>query len=418
MEVTNDLLNQVLEQTQKQLNKQIDDKHKIENIEDKYIKNIADEILKNVLGINDVDVDTRLAVRNYVISNIRGLGPIDDAVKDKSVTEIMINGPECVFIEQNGRLRLTDLKFNDEKHLENIVQRIVGKVNRQVNSADPICDARLEDGSRVNIVYPPIALNGPIVTIRKFPEKVIGIQDLLNWNSITQEAADFLESAVKARYNIFVSGGTGSGKTTFLNALSGLIPSDERIITIEDSAELQIKTIKNLVRLETRNKNSEGKGEISMKSLIKSALRMRPDRIVVGEVRGAEALDMLQAMNTGHDGSLSTGHANNSKDMLARLETMVLSDSQFTVDSIRNQIASAIEIIIHLGRLSDKTRRTLSIDELIEYKNGEYKMNTLFEFKREKELKDGKIVGKLFRTENPMIQMHKFEMMGVECKGL
>lgn len=415
MEVTQELLEQVLKQTRHQLENA---KKTIENVDDNYIKDIAYEVLKQVVGADNIDVDTRLKVCNYVISNTRGLGPIEDIVNDKSVTEIMINGPDCIFIEKNGKLTLTDLKFDSREHLEDIVQRIVAKVNRTVDAANPVCDARLLDGSRVNIVLYPIALNGPIVTIRKFPERVIGIKDLLNWNSLTEEAAAFLESAVKARYNIFVSGGTGSGKTTFLNALSGLIPSDERIITIEDSAELQIKTIKNLVSLETRNKNAEGKGEISMKSLIKSALRMRPDRIIVGEVRGAEALDMLQAMNTGHDGSLSTGHANNSKDMLSRLETMVLSDSQFTVDSIRSQIASAIEIIIHLGRLSDKSRRTLCIDELIEYQNGEYRMNRLFEFRREKELKNDRIVGKLYRTENEMVQKHKFEMMGVECRGL
>lgn len=294
METSHELLEQVLKQTRHQLENA---KKTIENVDDSYIKDIAYEVLKQVLGTDNIDVDTRLLVCNYVISNTRGLGPIEDIVNDKSVTEIMINGPDNIIIERNGKLENTDLKFNSREHLEDIVQRIVAKVNRTVDAANPICDARLLDGSRVNIVLYPIALNGPIVTIRKFPEKVIGIQDLLNWNSITPEAAEFLESAVKARYNIFVSGGTGSGKTTFLNALSGLIPSDERIITIEDSAELQIKTIKNLVSLETRNKNAEGKGEISMKALIKSALRMRPDRIIVGEVRGAEALDMLQAMN-------------------------------------------------------------------------------------------------------------------------
>ena len=415
MEVTQELLEQVLKQTRHQLENA---KKTIENVDDNYIKDMAYEVLKAVLGTSDVDVDTRLKVCNYVISNTRGLGPIEDIVNDKSVTEIMINGPDCIFIEQNGRLRLTDLKFDSREHLEDIVQRIVAKVNRTVDAANPVCDARLLDGSRVNIVLYPIALNGPIVTIRKFPEKVIGIQDLLNWNSITPEAADFLESAVRARYNMFVSGGTGSGKTTFLNALSGLIPSDERIITIEDSAELQIRTIKNLVSLETRNKNAEGKGEISMKSLIKSALRMRPDRIIVGEVRGAEALDMLQAMNTGHDGSLSTGHANTPRDMLTRLETMVLSDSQFTVDAIRNQIASAIDLIIHIGRMHDKSRKTLYIGEVVDYKNGEYIMNPLFEFPEEPEVKNDKIVSKLVRTKNAMVKTHKFKMMGVECKGL
>jgi pilus assembly protein CpaF len=290
-------------------------------------------------------------------------------------------------------------------------------VNRTVDASNPICDARLEDGSRVNIVLAPIALNGPIVTIRKFPDEVIQMTDLVRWGSLTPDAAAFLESAVKARYNIFVSGGTGSGKTTFLNALSSYIPSDERIITIEDSAELQIKTIPNLVSMETRNANTEGKGAVTIKDLIRSSLRMRPDRIVVGEVRGAEALDMLQAMNTGHDGSLSTGHANSPADMLSRLETMVLQGSSFPLEAIKQQIGSAVDLIVHLGRLSDKSRRTLDIVELLGYKNGRYLLNPLFHFEREPGLKEGRIVGNLVQTHN-MISTHKFLMSGVECRGL
>ena len=330
----------------------------------------------------------------------------------------MINGPNHIFIEKSGRVTESNIKFDSKKQLEDIIQRIVSKVNRTVDASNPICDARLEDGSRVNIVLNPIALNGPVVTIRKFPESVIQISDLIKWESLTPQAASFLEAAVRAKYNIFVSGGTGSGKTTFLNALSNFIPQDERIITIEDSAELQILNVPNIVRMETRNANAEGKGAVTIKDLIKSSLRMRPERIVVGEVRGAEALDMLQAMNTGHDGSLSTGHANSTKDMLSRLETMVMQGADFPIEAIRQQIGSAIDIIIHLGRLADKSRRTLHIDELIGYENREYIINPLFEFRREKEMRNGKIVGGLVRTENALHKMTKFEMSGVEPVGL
>lgn len=288
-------------------------------------------------------------------------------------------------------------------------------MNRTVDSLNPICDARLEDGSRVNIVLPPIALNGAVVTIRKFPEKVINFTDLIEWGAISVEAAEFLQSCIKAKMNIFVSGGTGSGKTTFLNALSNFIPDDERIITIEDSAELQIQRVQNLVRLETRQANTEGKGEVTIRDLIKSSLRMRPERIVVGEVRGAEALDMLQAMNTGHDGSLSTGHANSPHDMLSRLETMVLTGANFPIEAIRQQIGSAIELIVHLGRLSDKTRKVLDIVELVGYQKGEYVINPLFRFVREQEeLVDGKVVGALKRTGNAMVNTGKFEMNGIK----
>lgn len=411
MELTVDFLDKLCRKTAHVLEGQKD-------VTDEQIKDTAYKVYKAAAPEHYITVDERLYVSNYVFNNMRKLGPLQTILDDHTITEVMINGPDTIFIEKNGRLQKADVHFNSARQLEDIIQRIVATVNRTVDMANPICDARLEDGSRVNIVLPPVALNGPIVTIRKFPDKVIQFDDLIRWNSVTPEAAAFLKSAVEAKYNIFVSGGTGSGKTTFLNALSNFIPKDERIITIEDSAELQIKTIPNLVRLETRNANAEGKGAVTIRDLIRSSLRMRPERIVVGEVRGAEALDMLQAMNTGHDGSLSTGHANSPQDMLSRLETMVLTGSSFPIEAIRQQIGSAVDIIVHLGRLSDKSRRTLNIDELIGYENGEYVMNPLFEFRRQPDLVNGKIVGGLVRTENSLHNTHKFEMSGVQCRGL
>lgn len=348
-----------------------------------------------------------------VFNSMRGLDVLQPLVDDPSITEIMINGPHRVFVEQAGKLYQKNISFGSNEKLENIILNIVAKVNRTVNEANPIVDARLLDGSRVNVVLPPIALDGPTVTIRKFPEIPMTVEQLIAYKSITEEVAEILERLVKAKYNIFISGGTGSGKTTFLNALSNFIPKDERIITIEDSAELQIQGIPNLVRLETRNANMEGKGEITIRDLIKSSLRMRPERIVVGEVRGAEALDMLQAMNTGHDGSLSTGHANSTKDMLSRLETMVLSGNQIPIDAIRQQIASAIDIIIQLTRLRDKSRRTMEISELVEYKNGEIVLNTLYKFEEEGEDEEKHIIGSLKRTENPMKHTFKLRMAGL-----
>lgn len=411
MDITTELLEKVYQQTAHILENR-------DNISDIEIKDTAYKVFQGLCPGEYISVNDRLYVTNYVFNIMRKLGPLQAILDDHTITEVMINGPDTIFIEKNGRLEKAAVQFESARQLEDIIQRIVAKVNRTVDMANPICDARLEDGSRVNVVLPPIALNGPIVTIRKFPDKVIQIDDLIRWNSLTQDAANFLKAAVEAKYNIFVSGGTGSGKTTFLNALSNFIPADERIITIEDSAELQIKTIPNLVRLETRNANSEGKGAVTIRDLIRSSLRMRPERIVVGEVRGAEALDMLQAMNTGHDGSLSTGHANSPLDMLSRLETMVLTGSSFPIEAIRQQIGSAIDIIIHLGRLSDKSRRTLDIVELLGYQDGQYQMNPLFSFEREKELRNGKIVGGLVRTKNAMQNMHKFEMSGIQCRGL
>lgn len=344
---------------------------------------------------------------------MRGLDVLQPLVDDPSITEIMINGAHHVFVEQNGRLYRKNVSFGTNEKLENVILNIVAKVNRTVNESTPIVDARLLDGSRVNVVLPPIALDGPTMTIRKFPEDPMTIEKLIAYQSITPEVAEVLERMVKAKYNIFISGGTGSGKTTFLNALSNFIPKDERVITIEDSAELQIKGIGNLVRLETRNANIEGKGEITIRDLIRSSLRMRPERIIVGEVRGAEALDMLQAMNTGHDGSLSTGHSNSTKDMLSRLETMVLSGNSIPIEAIRQQIASAIDIIIQLSRLRDKSRRTLEITEVIGYQNGEICLNPLYQFREEGEEENGRIIGKLVRTENPMSNIDKFHMAGL-----
>ncbi|MFZ5988478.1 MAG: CpaF family protein [Bacillota bacterium] len=351
-----------------------------------------------------------------VFNSMRRLDILQPIIDDKSVTEIMINGPDTIFIERDGRTYKLDSGFESRGKLEDVIQSIVSKVNRSVNEASPIVDARLKDGSRVNVVLPPIALNGPIMTIRKFPEKPMTIGQLLKYGSLTEEAAEVLERMVRAKYNIFICGGTGSGKTTFLNALSNFIPKDERIITIEDSAELQIVGIDNIVKMETRNANSEGKGEITIRDLIKSSLRMRPERIIVGEVRGAEALDMLQAMNTGHDGSLSTGHANSTKDMLSRLETMVLSGAALPLEAIRQQIASAIDIMIHLARIRDKSRRTMEITEVIGYKDGEILLNPIFEFVEEGETEDKKVIGRLKRTSNEMVHKTKFKMAGISDK--
>lgn len=349
-----------------------------------------------------------------VFESIRGLGILGKIIEDKSITEVMINGYDNIFVERDGKLMQLPDKFESQERLRNIIVKFVQDMGRSVNESNPIVDTRLADGSRVNVVLDPIALNGPIVTIRRFPEEGMTIQKLINFGSLTPEVAVFLEKLVRAKYNIFISGGTGSGKTTFLNALSNFIPSDERVITIEDSAELQIRNVPNLVRLETRNANSAGVGGISMRDLIKSALRMRPERIVVGEVRGAEALDMLQAMNTGHDGSISTGHANSAQDMLSRLETMVLQGAEgLPLEAIRQQIASAVDIIIHLGRMRDKTRKTLEITEVVGLENGQIILNPLYRFEEDLSKKGKKVIGSLNRTQNPMIHTDKFESSGI-----
>jgi len=354
-----------------------------------------------------------------VFEAIRGLGVLGRIITDPDVTEIMINGYKDIFIEKGGSLYKLDSQFESKRELEIIITKFVSKAGRAVNESEPIVDFRLDDGSRVNVVMQPVALNGPIVTMRRFPKEAMTVEKLIEFGSITSEVADVLKQLVKAKYNIFVCGGTGSGKTTFLNALSNFIPNDERIITIEDSAELQIKNIDNLVQLETRNAGADGKGTITIRDLIKSALRMRPERIVVGEVRGAEALDMLQAMNTGHDGSLSTGHANSPGDILSRLETMVLQGTEgLPLEAIRQQIASAIDIIIHLSRLRDKSRRTMEIVEVHGYDpvTREIKLNTIYEFLESGKSTKNKVIGSLTRTQNPLGNTYKLSIAGIEAK--
>jgi len=364
------------------------------------------------LPIND-----KVDIIENIYSSIRGLGILDTIMKDDSITEVMINGHEDIFIEKSGRLQKLNAKFESQRRLEDIIQRIVGQAGREVNQANPIVDTRLPDGSRVNIVLPPISLCGPVVTIRKFSKKPMTIEQLIRYGSITQDIADKLEILVKSKYNIFISGGTGSGKTTFLNALSNYIPKDERVITIEDSAELQIKEIENLVSLETRNANASGAGQISIRDLIKSSLRMRPERIVVGEVRGGEALDMLQAMNTGHDGSLSTGHANSGKDLLSRLETMVITGAEgLPLDAVRQQIASAVDIIIQLTRLRDHSRKTVEIIEVLGYENGEIKLNPLYLFEEDENSTLEKVSGSLKRTKNKFINDYKLKLSGYKIE--
>lgn len=355
-----------------------------------------DKLLMEEKIFQYLPLEKRHKLRREIFYSIRKLDILQELVEDATITEIMINGTDNIYVEKNGRILMWDNFFEAEK-LEDVIQQIVADCNRVVNEASPIVDARLQNGSRVNIVMKPVALNGPIVTIRRFPENPIQMDDLIRYGSITAEVADFLKKLVYAGYNIFISGGTGSGKTTFLNALSNYIPEDQRVITIEDSAELQIKNIPNLVRMETRNSNVEGCEAITIRDLIKTALRMRPDRIVVGEVRGGEALDMLQAMNTGHDGSLSTGHGNSASDMLNRLETMVLMGMDLPLLAIKKQIASGIDILIHLGRLRDRTRKVLQIVEITGYKDEEITTHTLYEFVESDNDSDGYVIGKLMK---------------------
>ncbi|MBR6271816.1 MAG: CpaF family protein [Lachnospiraceae bacterium] len=328
-------------------------------------------------GAVTLSVSERMTFRKELFDSFRRLDILQELIEDEDITEIMVNGVSAIFYEKKGRIKKWDRCFSSREKLEDVIQQIVSKVNRAVNTSSPIVDARLEDGSRVNVVLPPAAPDGPIVTIRKFSKTPMRMSDLIENNSINKEAADFLATAVGTGRSIFVSGGTGSGKTTFLNALSEFIPKGERVVTIEDSMELQL-TIENLVRLETRNESAMGGGEITIRDLIRAALRMRPDRIIVGEVRGAEALDMLQAMNTGHDGSMSTGHANSPADMLSRLETMVLMGSDLPLAAIRSQIGSAIDFIIQLSRFSDGSRKVVSIDEVMGYKQNEIELREIF----------------------------------------
>jgi pilus assembly protein CpaF len=353
----------------------------------------------------------KLALR--IFHSFRGLDALQPLIDDPDITEIMINRHDVIFIEKEGEITHAPVVFDSQEKLENIIQTVVGRVNRVVNESSPMVDARLPDGSRVHVVLPPISLDGPVMTIRKFPPRPMTMDDLIARGAISREAAEFLGRCVRSKYNVFISGGTGSGKTTFVNALSQFIPAEERIITIEDSAELQLVTLPNVVRLETRNANMEGRGKIDMSDLIRAALRMRPNRIIVGEVRGPEAADMLQAMNTGHDGSLSTGHANSCRDMLSRLETMVLSGSRVPLEVIRQQIASAIEIMVHLGRLRDRSRRVLEICELAGYENGDYELNPLYVSEDQPHPEqEGRSRHALVSTGRDLIKARKWTMAG------
>jgi pilus assembly protein CpaF len=370
-----------------------------------------DRVLVTISKEEYIGITEKQRLRKDIFNSIRRYDVLQELIENPAITEIMVNGPGLIFIEKNGRISASDLYFDSTEKLEDVVQQMVSHSNRIINEASPIVDSRLPDGSRVNVVLPPVAIEGPIITIRKFPNQPITMERLLELGSLSEEAAVFLRQLVLAGYNIFISGGTGSGKTTFLNVLSNYIPPTERIITIEDSAELQIRNIPNLVRLEVRNANSEGENEITIRDLIKTALRMRPDRIIVGEVRDAAAIDMLQALNTGHDGSLSTGHANSPSDMLSRLETLVLLGSEIPLLAVRKQIASAIDIIIHLGRLRDRTRRLLEVCEVLDCKDGEILLNPLYVFEEDGE-EDGKVIGKLMK-KNELKRTDKLKRAGI-----
>jgi pilus assembly protein CpaF len=381
-------------------------------ISDEEIQDLIDGLLVQESREIPLPLSDRSRLRKELFHAIRKLDVLQELVDEPRITEIMINGPEKIFIEQDGRLFESDLKFDSEEKLQNVIQQIVADCNRVVNEASPIVDARLRNGARVNVVLNPVALNGPIVTIRRFPDKPITMEDLVSFGSITPEVCEWLRKLVEAKYNIFISGGTGSGKTTFLNALSNYIPSEERIITIEDSAELQICNIPNLVRMETRNANVDGCQEITIRDLIKTSLRMRPDRIIVGEVRGGEAFDMMQCLNTGHDGSMSTGHANSSKDMLSRLENMILMGIEIPLQAIKQQIASGIDIIVHLGRLRDKSRKVLEIVEVLGYEDGEIMLQPLYRFMEQGETEDGRIVGTL-QKKGELTYVEKLQSAGL-----
>ena len=399
------------------IKKYIGENFPLSKLSDEELQEKIEQVCDQRMEGQYVSIEQHVSIVEQVYSSIRGFGLLDSIIKDDTITEVMINGPEDIFIEQNGHLFKMEKQFESERRLEDIIQRIVGLAGREVNQANPICDTRLPDGSRVNVVLPPIALCGPTLTIRKFSKTPMTIERLISYGSITREIADKLELLVKAKYNIFICGGTGSGKTTFLNALSNYIPKDERVITIEDSAELQIGGVENLVRLETRNANAAGVGQITIRDLIKSSLRMRPERIVVGEVRGGEALDMLQAMNTGHDGSLSTGHANSTQDMLSRLETMVLQGAPgLPLEAIRQQIASAVDIIVHLSRLRDKSRKTMEITEVVGYKDGQVILNPLYVFEEDEKSTLEKVSGSLNRTENKMQNVFKLQLSGIKTE--
>lgn len=373
MKTTDDIKSEIAARVLSNLSQEAD------TSDDDVLKSIDNAIME-LCVCNPLTIDEKLSIRKELFNRIRRYDVIQDYIEDATVTEIMVNGVSEIFIERFGKLIGTSKNFSSQERLMDIIGQIASGVNRVVNISSPIMDARLPDGSRVNVVLPPIALNGPILTIRRFPDKAITDEDLIRYESCSKEVLDFLKQLVYSGYNILISGGTGAGKTTFLNVLSNYIPETERVITIEDSAELQIRNISNLVRLEARNANNEGTKRISIRDLIKTSLRMRPDRIVVGEVRGEEAIDMLQAFNVGQDGSLSTIHANSAADALLRLETMIMLSTEIPLAALRRQIVSGVDILVHLGRLRDKSRRLLEVREVIGMKGNEITTELLYEF--------------------------------------
>lgn len=384
-------MDEISEKVRKQVLSDIDVSR---DLEDEEIWDIISRAASEEVKQKSISLRDRIELEKRVFDSLKRLDVLQELIDDTEVTEIMVNGPDSIFYEKNGCIQQYDGRFSSEEKMQDIIQQIVGRHNRVVNQSSPIVDTRLVDGSRVNIVLFPISLGGSAISIRKFPKEPYNMEKLIAIGSVSKEVSEMLKLLVKAKYSIFISGGTGSGKTTFLNALSQYIPEDERIITIEDSAELQLLGAKNIVRMETRNANVEGVMPITIRDLIRTALRMRPDRIIVGECRGAETLDMLSAMNTGHDGSLSTGHANSCRDMLSRMETMVLMGQELPLSAIRSQIASGINIIIQLGRLRDKSRRVLEIAELDGIVDGEIVLNTLYQFEEMSE-KNGRVIGEL-----------------------
>ena len=392
-------------------------------LSDAQIGEIIDSVIMEKSREVYMSAVTKLTLRQELFNAIRRLDLLQELIDDKTVTEIMVNGADAIFYERDGRIYTWDRHFESREKLEDVIQQIVSRSNRQVNESIPIVDARLKDGSRVNVVLDPVALNGPILTIRKFPEEAITMEDLIRWESISQEAAEYLKVLVKAGYNIFISGATSTGKTTFLNVLADYIPKTERVITIEDSAELQIHGIENLVRMEVRQANGDGVSNVTLRDLIRTSLRMRPDRIIVGEVRGEEALDMIQSMNTGHDGSLSTGHANSPQDMLSRLETMALFASDIPIQAIRKQIASSIDIIVQLERLRDRSRRVTAIAEVLDCTEDAYILNPIFEFHEQDNLVmesssygdiPERVVGQLERTGYHLMHRRKLHAAALE----
>ena len=384
-----------------------------EEMDENRLLDIIDENIRRSSHGEYIRYAEKKRLRRAIFNSMRKLDVLQELIEDQQITEVMVNGTDHIFVEKEGRLMDSGQTFESAERLNDVAQQIASAGNRIVNETNPILDVRLADGSRVNIVMPPIAMEGPVITIRKFPKDPLTMEKLIEMGAITEEADDLLRKLVKAKYNIFISGGTGAGKTTFLNILSNYIPEGERVITVEDSAELQIRNVRNLVRLEARNANVEGKNEVTIRDLIRSALRMRPDRIIVGEIRDSTAIDMLTAMNTGHDGSLSTGHANSPQDMLNRLETLVLMGMDIPLDAIRQQISSAIDIVVHLGRLRDRSRRILEICEVGGVEQGNIRMFPLFWFE-EKGERDGRIEGELVHTGHRLIRSDKCKKAGIQ----